>query len=276
MEDDEERRKFEVSCKWQDLSTNCLVQIFQKVGLECLILVIPFVCKSWYKASLDPQLYKVLDFQFMNMYGDEEEDEDEDEEEDDSALVERRILPPMQFMKIAVNRSRGMATEVLFPEYHDGVDDSVCPALKTLVLPGFFKMISKLKNLESLTTFNTDWNFRKILNEIHIHCPNFQSLTVRTFLNEDTASAIVTLFPNLKHLEISDGLIVRDTLITILSGCRKLESLNVIKCKGFDADDAMLIKLASHIKVFKFESSGCQLGNLSYTNVSLLYSLAGF
>ncbi|KAF3327531.1 F-box/LRR-repeat protein [Carex littledalei] len=49
------------SRKWEDLPINCLVLIFKKVEIPCLTLSVPFVCKSWYEASLDPACWKVLD-----------------------------------------------------------------------------------------------------------------------------------------------------------------------------------------------------------------------
>ncbi|PIA57844.1 hypothetical protein AQUCO_00500040v1 [Aquilegia coerulea] len=274
------------SRKWEeDMCMDCLVKIFERVGLESLMFNIPFVCKSWYKASLDPICWKVLDFQFMYINEEEEEEEDGSGK---SSLIEkwRWPLSSIQFIKVAVHRNGGMATQVLFPKYHYHCLHHIlsdylfnantlehvlerCPALKTLILPDFrsylaaketnecfLKMISKLKNLESLTTFSTACYFREILDKIHIHCPNFQSLTVQAYISENIASAIVTLFPNIKHLVISDTFIDRDTLIIILSGCTKLELLHVTNCKGFDADDAMIMKLASHIKIFKLQSSG--------------------
>ena len=34
---------------------DCLVKVFQKVGMEALLLDVPFVCKSWYEATLNPK-----------------------------------------------------------------------------------------------------------------------------------------------------------------------------------------------------------------------------
>lgn len=41
---------------------DCLANVFQRVGMESLILDVPFVCKSWYKASLDPRCWEHLIF----------------------------------------------------------------------------------------------------------------------------------------------------------------------------------------------------------------------
>ena len=41
---------------------DCLVNVFRRVGVESLLLDVPFVCKSWYKASLDPNCWECLIF----------------------------------------------------------------------------------------------------------------------------------------------------------------------------------------------------------------------
>ncbi|KAJ4963671.1 hypothetical protein NE237_023610 [Protea cynaroides] len=46
--------------RWEDLHVDCLVMVFQKIGVESLILGIPFVCKSWYRASLNPLCWRYL------------------------------------------------------------------------------------------------------------------------------------------------------------------------------------------------------------------------
>ncbi|KAL7177283.1 hypothetical protein ACSBR2_030602 [Camellia fascicularis] len=38
--------------KWEELNMDCLVNVLGRVGIESLILDIPFVCKSWSKATL--------------------------------------------------------------------------------------------------------------------------------------------------------------------------------------------------------------------------------
>ena len=48
--------------KWEHLNMDCLVNVFQRVGMESLLLDIPFVCKSWHKASRDPQCWEYLIF----------------------------------------------------------------------------------------------------------------------------------------------------------------------------------------------------------------------
>nr|DAD22517.1 TPA_asm: hypothetical protein HUJ06_023980 [Nelumbo nucifera] len=55
--------------KWELLDMDCLVSIFEKVGMDDLLLSLPFVCKSWYRASLQPYCWKVLDIQHLQSMG---------------------------------------------------------------------------------------------------------------------------------------------------------------------------------------------------------------
>ncbi|KAF6173808.1 hypothetical protein GIB67_003809 [Kingdonia uniflora] len=41
---------------------NCLVKIFDGVDMKALLSDVPLVCKSWYKASLDPHRWRNLNF----------------------------------------------------------------------------------------------------------------------------------------------------------------------------------------------------------------------
>ncbi|KAF6143783.1 hypothetical protein GIB67_016704 [Kingdonia uniflora] len=49
--------------KWEDLDKDCLINILGRLGIKDLIYNVPFVCKSWYKASLDHECWK-----FLNLY----------------------------------------------------------------------------------------------------------------------------------------------------------------------------------------------------------------
>ncbi|KAF5204602.1 F-box/LRR-repeat protein [Thalictrum thalictroides] len=269
--------------RWEDLNTDCLIKIFEKLGLESLILDIPFVCKSWYKASLDPLVYKVLRFEFMNV---EEKTMWATTKIPDDLLAENmysKAPPSTEFIKVAVNRSCGMATEVVFPEYSARLADPMeeffsvsaleyllerCSAIKTLIVPYFsffylgreinqclLKMISKLKHLEFLGTLTCVYSSPHVINEIRIHCQNFQSLTAKGFISMAISSEIVTSLPDIKRLVLRDCSLHHQDLIDILSGCSKLELLDASNCRNFNGDDPMILKLASHINIFKSEGS---------------------
>ncbi|PIA38908.1 hypothetical protein AQUCO_02700240v1 [Aquilegia coerulea] len=183
---------------WEGLNKGCLINIFGRVGLECLILDVPFVCKSWYKVSHDPHCYKVLDFQFMSLkrspWAITVLQKKPYELRDANFPI--AATPSPQFMKIAVNRSGGLATEVVFHTclLRDNILEYIlgrCPALKILTLPEWkgyaisgrgdyalrendqclLKMMSKLPNLESLITLNIELNN---LRRVDLDVPNFE------------------------------------------------------------------------------------------------------
>ncbi|KAG6509810.1 hypothetical protein ZIOFF_027817 [Zingiber officinale] len=60
--------------------------------------------------------------------------------------------------------------------------------------------------------------------------------------------------PELKHLELSKSYLTKDELLVVIGGCRKLETLTVKDCLGFQADDEIL-KLVSRIERFEHEGS---------------------
>ncbi|XP_002518077.2 uncharacterized protein LOC8280645 [Ricinus communis] len=47
---------------WEVLPVELLASILGRVGMESLLLNVPFVCKSWYKASLHPLCWEHLIF----------------------------------------------------------------------------------------------------------------------------------------------------------------------------------------------------------------------
>ncbi|KAK7833143.1 putative f-box/lrr-repeat protein 19, partial [Quercus suber] len=96
--------------KWEDLEKDCL---WARSHYYMTFLV----CKSWYRASLDPSCWKIINFQEFV-----------------------RQLPLVdEYLKSIINRSQGNATTVMLPTT---CSDEVlryladeCPALKALYLP---------------------------------------------------------------------------------------------------------------------------------------------
>ncbi|KAH7857188.1 hypothetical protein Vadar_009970 [Vaccinium darrowii] len=140
-----------------------------------------------------------------------------------------------------INRSRRSATVVALPSYC--TQEALvyvaeeCPDLRNLELPRNLdsdlmlkipNLISKWKNLEHLTL---NYSFEiPIIAEISIHCKNFYSLTVRRArIGSDEASAIVTLLPNIRYLELSDGCVLNENLLRVLQGCKELVHLDSTK-----------------------------------------------
>ena len=116
------------------------------------------------------------------------------------------------------------------------------------------ELISKWKNLELLGLGRLS-NMEKVFEEINCHCKNFCWLCgFGADIERDTASSIVTFFPNIKYLSMRKANIDRESLEMILQGCKELVLLDARDCVGYECDD-QLLKLASHISSFQHEGS---------------------
>lgn len=49
-------------CKWEDLPEDCLANVFRRASVQSLLMDVPSVCKSCFRASLHPFCWKLLDF----------------------------------------------------------------------------------------------------------------------------------------------------------------------------------------------------------------------
>ncbi|XP_061992359.1 F-box/LRR-repeat protein At3g48880-like [Rosa rugosa] len=259
--------------KWEELEVDCLMNIFGRVGMESLLLDVPFVCKSWYKATLDPSCWQYLTFPDLTV--DRYLDFDEDgywctlikRFVDEYRLDESRFSVTA-FVKFIISRSKGKAIYLrLSPCASEDVLKNAadeCPALKLLSLPSRLvnrnasiiqEIIGKWTNLEYLV-LGSSYNLENFLGQISIHCKNLCLLSVANAdIGKDEAMAIVNLLPKLKQLILKKANIDRDDLVTLLQGCNELVLLDVSNCIGFDEEDEEIAKLASHIANFSSQGS---------------------
>ncbi|KAJ6749501.1 hypothetical protein OIU85_000170 [Salix viminalis] len=254
--------------KWEDLEFDCLVNVLGRVDMESLLLYVPFVCKSWYEASLNPSCWKHLVFpQDMHSSWDVE----------DLTLIQKFNLwydihkcSLYSFIKFVVGRSHGSCTDLSLPSHCSEevlkyIADE-CPALISLSLSAdhFLSseyscilptLIGKWEHLESLWLANSD-NLVDIITQISLACSNFSGLNVSSAtIGEKEASAIVTNLPNIKSLILRGAEIDLENVVIILQGCRNLVHLDVRNCTGFISDDERVLELASNIKTFMCEGS---------------------
>ncbi|CAK7340334.1 unnamed protein product [Dovyalis caffra] len=250
--------------KWENLELDCLANAFGRVGMESLLLDVPFVCKSWYKASLDPSCWKRLVFP-RNI---------ESDWMTTGVLLLDRFMEEYKigncsvdaFVKFIVGRSHGNCTCLLLPsgctqEVIKYIADE-CPALISLSLPLDIlrstiipTLIGKWEHLEDLS-LGSSRNFVDIITQISLCCKKFSALRLLSArIGEAEASAIVTNLPNIKYLVLRGGQINFKNLVIIVEGCKSLVYLDVSDCIGFDPDDEKVLELASHIKTFKCEGS---------------------
>ncbi|XP_020080816.1 F-box/LRR-repeat protein At3g48880-like [Ananas comosus] len=115
--------------RWEDLPVNCLVAIFSRLGLDDMTLSIPFVCKFWHEASLDPTCWKVLDFRVNNPSPGSSFGERFKHEYHVNNYTFRG------FLKFVANRSHRLATKMILPVGRLPISDMAyickeCPMLK--------------------------------------------------------------------------------------------------------------------------------------------------
>ncbi|XP_010276725.1 PREDICTED: F-box/LRR-repeat protein At3g48880-like isoform X1 [Nelumbo nucifera] len=248
--------------KWEEMNKDCLVKVFEVVGLESLILDVPFVCKSWYNASLDPQCWKNLTFPklggwpsspFMERYMDE---------------YHADKFSVTGFIKFVVDRSCKSSVKLVLPgccslEAFAYVSNE-CPSLQVIGLPSelvvsgenhILEFVSKWSELRYLYLGTILNCFKEILTQISLNCKNFSGLGTKGYIDNEAALAIATQLPKIKYLHLKNSSLPRESLVTILEGCKELVELDVRNCIGFEADDEEILMLASHIKRFKPEGS---------------------
>ncbi|XP_057484523.1 F-box/LRR-repeat protein At3g48880-like [Actinidia eriantha] len=254
--------------KWEALDRDCLVSIFGRVGLESLLLDVPFVCKSWYKATRIPQSWQHLDFSVL-IYDEYDEDSRYDVDFPSRLMDTYRVegdFPITTFIKLVVKRSGRSATYIALPELPDRCLEEVllyvadeCPALRTLVLPFTYLKIqnhmSKWTNLQSLK-LHYFFDVQELLTQISYHCKSFVALAIKCArIGRKEALAIVKFLPNIKVLDLRYASMDEESLKKILQGCKQLELFDARDCIGFNEGDEEILKHASHIRSFKHEGS---------------------
>ncbi|KAG5531347.1 hypothetical protein RHGRI_026089 [Rhododendron griersonianum] len=253
--------------KWEELDKDCLVNVIRRVGVESLLLSVPFVCKTWYEATLSPLCWRRLAFPQMLP---------DDGNGTYSGFTSRLVnsyqvkgyFPFTRFIMSIVKRSNRSATFLALPvcctkEALLYVADE-CPKLRALLLPyefdlNYYSMIpgllSKWTRLEFLVLGDC-LNMEEILAQVNILCKHLVGFgIISAYFEENEASAIVTFLPNIKYLSLNHAFMKRADLVTILKGCKELVYFDARQCQGFEAGDGKILKLASHIRVFRDEGS---------------------
>ncbi|XP_021811874.1 F-box protein FBW2-like isoform X2 [Prunus avium] len=257
------------------LRNRLLGEVFEKVGMESVLLDVPFVCKSWYKATLNPSCWQCL------IFPDNERTEvwpwDDFECPNFQNLMDRFAsefqidgdrFSVTTFLKFVINRSTGTAVLLKLPKCCTvetfEFAANVCPGLVTLSLPlkllmnsdnTNLELIGKWKNLEVLSLGSWS-NLATILAIIQTHCKNFYGLDLsKGYVDEHHALSIVKLVPNITYLNLKGAKVNHDSLVTLLRGCKDLVMLDARDCFGFDENDDEISKLASHISKFMCEGS---------------------
>ncbi|KAH7858105.1 hypothetical protein Vadar_020044 [Vaccinium darrowii] len=226
--------------KREDLNMDCLANIFGRVGMESLLLDVPFVCKSWQRWVFpnmpqdDPLCYDLFIRRLMKEY------------------QVKGFFCITSFMKSVIDQPQqtichhGCTSQLL----HGRGTGVCCRRLDCDLILKIPNLISKWKNLEHLGLDKLGFRI-PIIAQISIHCKNFHSLTVkRDVIGKDEASAIVTLLPNIRYLDLGYAFITKENLIKVLQGCK--EQVHFVSCWfPLEVDDDIL-QLGSRISTFKY------------------------
>ncbi|PRQ29360.1 putative F-box domain, Zinc finger, SWIM-type, leucine-rich repeat domain, L [Rosa chinensis] len=171
MEDTAGRRK------WAKLEVDCLTNVFGRLGMEPLLMNVPFVCKSWHKATQDPLCWQNLSFpEFLPLL----EPKSLGPEPfyykfvDKCQVKKNTTFSISAFVRMVVARSHGKAIEIKLPGFITEetlryVSDA-CPGIRVLCMPDdivifkhsrlIAKLIGKWKMLEQL---HLGGNLKKIV-----------------------------------------------------------------------------------------------------------------
>ncbi|KAK8957091.1 hypothetical protein KSP39_PZI000384 [Platanthera zijinensis] len=250
---------------WQSMETHCLVEIFAWLGLDDIILSVPFVCKSWLDAARNPLCWRKLDFRQLDIlpWGNFSK-----------SFVLCYSLPFFSFtylLKFTINRSLNSVTEMRFPLKFTSLEDVIiasekCRHLKSVALPILSQceeaqipeLVCKWKDLERLELESKPSNFKELVKNISLNCSKFSCFRIsRSSFGEEDVLGIIRYLPRLKKFELNNSYLPKEDLLIMINGCEKLERLNAVDCLGFNGDDEEINSRASRIRDFKLE--GCKL-----------------
>ncbi|CAL2227455.1 unnamed protein product [Prunus armeniaca] len=196
--------------------------IFGELGKESLLSDVPLVCKSWYRASLDPSFFKKFKLSYFGFPVETEN---------------WRSVPLLQRFvdEYQIDESRFSVTAFIKRGNLKGV--ALLRNLVTHKSSVILELIGKWKHLEFLILGSTH-RLEEILSQISIHCKDFCALHLgNANIGKDEAMAIIGFLPKIKSLFLGKSEIGRDALMTLIRGCKELLVLDVCDCVGFSEGD---------------------------------------
>eukprot|EP00249_Psilotum_nudum_P022015 c28339_g3_i1 orf=1339-2274(+) len=234
---------------WADMLPDALAKIFGRLSLEDMLTIIPRVCRSWRRVSQDALCWQIIDL-------------DEWCRGRNADTIERLI-------KSLVNRSCGRLREfaisglrsdailsfiaqsgellqVLRIPYSGVTDDCIC------------QVAYKLPCITYLDISGCSFLSQVAIQAFGEHCASITHLK-RTMhpqissmvsSNDEEAFAIAQYMPQLKHLEMSYGLLSISGLKAVLEKCTDLEFLDVRGCWNLDLEETFIKECKKRFKVF--------------------------
>ncbi|KAM7475183.1 hypothetical protein LguiB_022426 [Lonicera macranthoides] len=272
---------------WDALPSLALVNIFQRIPIKDRIQHVQLVCSSWAHASRDPRCWtsmvpdSAVDYAFIkdskpythisvDVYGDRETD---------NLLGTSRLKTLIQ----RAHGGGGITALFLYPFINDTSfliirsgrdnDDELlrliaqsCPNLKYLSLYGtdhaakeaILEVIHSCKKLE-LVDFGDSPHFSpSILEEMGKCCPNIRGIRRNGGIEQSALSVLTTSFRGrLKLLNLSGTPLLKEDLLTVVSGCPGLQYLDVRGCGEFKSDLTIIQRASAQVVEFFYD---CDLG----------------
>ncbi|PIA50874.1 hypothetical protein AQUCO_01200272v1 [Aquilegia coerulea] len=201
----EKRRRVEKKKRcWEDLDSDVLLIIYQKLSIKDLLFGAPLCCSSWYTISKEPSLWREVDL--LHEFNDVNE------------------FNSRQLAELVVARSQGCITSIKFP-LTASIDDLLlvalrCPGIKyfNLRLPSkkllkkksIYLAITKLIELESMDVGDCFFSDEWVLQLINQCCPKFSKLKVYG-ISWNTVYLIVTHMPKINGLDLVQNWMLNET-----------------------------------------------------------------
>lgn len=103
--------------KWDELNSDCLMNVFGRLDLESRLLDIPLVCKHWHQALLNPFCWQklVLPANIFRLAA--------------HARECGKYFNVSGLIKFVVDRSKGCATTLVLPESTTKLEDPIYVAV---------------------------------------------------------------------------------------------------------------------------------------------------
>ncbi|KAL6139023.1 hypothetical protein ACLB2K_064301 [Fragaria x ananassa] len=216
--------------RWEDLDADCLTNVFAKVGMESLLLALPFVCKSCKGKAVELKLPQFCTEEALRYAADG--------------------CPGSRYLHFT--------DDLVFFKHSQILPEVIgeWKLLEHLTLGGAHssrdfeeKLLVLLDNVHPIR----NRNLHEILVQVGIHCKRMRTLHVFDgCVGEDEALAIAAGLPNLVFLTLEQCRIEGNTIVTLLQGCKKLWRLDLWNFEGFAMDDDEMLKLGSRIKEFRW------------------------
>ncbi|KAL3613924.1 hypothetical protein CASFOL_041998 [Castilleja foliolosa] len=246
---------------WETLPNLALADIFCRTSIKDRSHSIPFVCRSWAHAVSHPHCWASMVAQNHSPFGNPAADQAFVMESNPNcaAFVDpfegRRSPCPLRgvaSLQGLIGRAAGsVITSIYFFPFLSSTsgpanDDALlnliakhCPNLKHISFHGshnasqdlILKVIHSCTKLELIDFSDSSYFNSLSLAELSCSCPNIRGIRRNGYLEPLFSNALITVFPRLKILNISNSTVVDRDLLAIVTGCKELCYLDITGCQ---------------------------------------------